>query len=142
MLNIAIASDHRGVSFKTQIINYLQKKSNHIKDFGCFNEEAVDYPDFAKLVTDFVSKNDRTIGILICNSGIGMCIAANRNPKIRAVLCCNKEYARLARLHNDANIIVFGAGYISVPEALNCIDVFLNTAFEGGRHQQRLNKLS
>ena len=142
MTNIAIASDHGGLALKSYIVSYLQANDISCQDFGCFREESVDYPDFAKLVTEAVSQDLQCFGILICKSGIGMSIAANRNPKIRAALCFNPEMARLARLHNDANVIIFGANYISEKEALECVEMFLNTEFEGGRHQKRVDKLS
>jgi ribose 5-phosphate isomerase B len=142
MTNIAIASDHRGLKLKNHIIDYLSQYQYHVHDFGCFTDESVDYPEFAKLVTNSVASNQFNVGILICSSGIGMSIAANRNPKIRAVLCSNSEYAKMARLHNDANVIIFGADFISVEEAIESLKIFFSTKFEGGRHQQRLDKLS
>ncbi len=140
--NIAIASDHRGLELKNYVMDYLTQYQYQVHDFGCYTDESVDYPDFAKLVTDSVAGDQHQIGILICGSGIGMSIAANRNPKIRAVLCHNAEYAKMARLHNDANIIIFGADFISTQESIECLKTFLESKFEGGRHQRRLDKLS
>lgn len=142
MTNIAIASDHRGLKLKNYIMDYLSQYQYHVHDFGCSTDESVDYPDFAKLVADSVASDQHEVGILICGSGIGMSIAANRNPKIRAVLCHDTKYAKMARLHNDANVIIFGADFVSVEEAIECLKVFLDTKFEGGRHQKRLDKLS
>ncbi len=141
MTNIAIASDHGGIELKEQIVTYLRQQNNLVKDLGCNSKEAVDYPDFAKLVADSVASNAQQVGILICKTGIGMCIAANRNSKIRAVLCQNKEYAKLARFHNDANVIIFAASNTTKHEAIECLNIFLATKFEGGRHQKRLDKL-
>lgn len=142
MTIIGIGSDHRGVQLKTNLVAYLENLSVAVKDFGCFDQDSVDYPDYAKLVTDAIEGGLIDIGILICGSGIGMSIAANRNSKIRAVLCFNSKYAELARAHNDANLLVLGSDFITLQEARKCIDVFLATEFAGGRHQTRINKLS
>jgi len=142
MTNIAIASDHRGLKLKNYILDYLVQYQHHVCDFGCSTDDSVDYPDFVKLVVDSIIADQHEIGILICGTGIGMSIAANRNPKIRAVLCHSSEYAKMARLHNDANVIIFGADFISTEEAIEFLKVFLDTEFEGGRHQKRLDKLS
>lgn len=140
--NIAIASDHRGVTLKRLLVAHLQQKHYQVQDFGCFSEESVDYPDFAKLVTNALVENKQQVGILICGSGIGMSIAANRNPKIRAALCHNVDCAEAARRHNNANVIVFGRDFISDSKAIKSLDTFLSTEFSGGRHQPRLDKLS
>lgn len=143
MIRIAIASDHRGVWLKDVLIKHLRSAGYYIQDFGCAETEvSVDYPDYAKFVTDSINNHQSKYGILICGSGIGMSIAANRSNNIRAALCFNEEMAKSARQHNDANIIVFGANYIDETTAILAIDSFLNTDFEGGRHQNRINKLS
>ncbi len=136
--NIAIANDHAGFDLKLKILNHLQLK---IIDFGCSSADSVDYPDYAKkVVTEIVSGRVK-YGILICATGIGMSIAANRNTQIRAALCFNEFMAQNARAHNDANILVLGSKIIDEKSALKMIDIFLNTNFEGGRHSRRLDKL-
>jgi ribose 5-phosphate isomerase B len=142
MTTFAIASDHAGVELKVQIINLLLKQGKKITDFGTNSLESVDYPDFAAMVTEAVVSGRAEKGILICGTGIGMSIAANRSRAIRAALCHNTMTAELARQHNDANVLVLGARVVDTNTALSCVEAFLNTPFEGGRHQNRLNKLS
>lgn len=135
---IMVASDHAGFNLKEKIIKHLIDKNFIIENIGCFSEESVDYPDYAEKLCSNLKNN---IGILICGTGIGMSIYANRFPNIRAALCQNEEMAILAREHNDANIIVLGARIIDSNLALKCIDSFLKTKFLGGKHQIRINKL-
>jgi ribose 5-phosphate isomerase B len=137
---IVIASDHAGFELKEFLISTLSN-SHKITDLGTNSDESVDYPDFGKKAADEVAKGD-SIGIIICGSGIGISIAANRNPKIRAALCLSTTMAQLARQHNDANILALGARLVGNIEALNIVTEFLNTEFEGGRHQKRIDKLS
>jgi len=137
---IVIASDHAGFELKEFLISTLSS-SHEIIDLGTNSDESVDYPDFGKKAADEVAKGD-AIGIIICGSGIGISIAANRNPKIRAALCLSTTMAQLARQHNDANILALGARLVGNIEALNIVTEFLNTEFEGGRHQKRIEKLS
>ena len=140
MIKILIASDHAGFFLKNKLINYFKKKFEFI-DFGTHSEESVDYPDFAhKLANEISTKN--LSGVLICGSGVGMSMVANRYKNVRAALCFNENMAKLSRQHNDANILVLGSRLISVSEAIKCLIVFLNTKFEGGRHQGRLNKFN
>lgn len=138
---IPIGADHAGFSLKEKVIEHLKKRGFEIKDFGCFSEESIDYPDFGHPVASMVEDNIGMKGILICGSGNGINMTANKHQGIRSALCWKKEIAELARLHNDANIIALPARFISEEEALDMIDVFLTTEFEGGRHQMRVNKI-
>ena len=136
---IFIASDHAGFDLKKQIINSM--KDNFI-DLGADNENSVDYPDYAKKLVSKIKTTENSKGILICGSGIGMSIAANRDKNIRAGLAFKSEIAKLMREHNDANVLVLPGRFINIQDALKCIKNFLTTAFEGKRHQDRVNKLS
>ena len=138
---IPIGADHAGFSLKEKVIQHLKKRGFETKDFGCFSEESIDYPDFGHPVASMVEDNIGMKGILICGSGNGINMTANKHQGIRSALCWKKEIAELARLHNDANIIALPARFISEEEALEMIDVFLTTEFEGGRHQLRVNKI-
>ncbi|MAE85953.1 MAG: ribose 5-phosphate isomerase B [Flammeovirgaceae bacterium] len=129
-----IASDHAGYDLKKKIMHLLP-----VIDVGAFSTESVDYPIFARALCEQMKKNDKVMGILICGSGIGMSIVANRYSHIRAALCHCAEFAELARKHNNANVIVLPARFISLEEAGKCIRAFLDTEFEGGRHQRRLS---
>jgi ribose 5-phosphate isomerase B len=139
-LKIAIGSDHRGFALKQDIIKLLAEAGHSYEDFGSYSEESVDYPDIAQAVAESVAGGKFERGILICYTGIGMCITANKVKGIRAALCHNADTAHLARLHNDANILCLGAieGGARVPEML---EIFLNTDFEGGRHLRRVDKI-
>ena len=139
---IAIGCDHAGFALKQFLINVVRDRSLKIFDFGTFNEESVDYPDFCRAVTDAVLKSEVERGVLICGTGIGMSISANRFPHIRAALCYSEKMAKFARLHNDANLIVFGSRLVEKEIAKHCLITFLETEFEGGRHQRRIAKLS
>lgn len=139
---IPIGADHAGFILKGKIIQFLESKGYKVQDFGCFSEESIDYPDFAHPVAEIVEKNSGMLGILICGSGNGINMTANKHKGIRSALCWNKEIAELARQHNDANIIALPARFISEEEALEIVDSFLGTAFEGGRHQRRVDKIS
>ena len=139
--DLVIASDHAGFELKTKIIGFLETKKLKVLDLGADNQDKVDYPDFAKKLVDEITQNTAKIGILICASGIGMSIAANRHSEIRAALCTNEFMAERARLHNDANILVLGGQVINEDLAFKMIEVFLNTSFEGGRHAHRLLKI-
>lgn len=139
---IPIGADHAGFILKGKIIQFLESKGYDVKDFGCFSEESIDYPDFAHPVAEMVEENTGMLGILICGSGNGINMTANKHNGIRSALCWNKEIAELARKHNDANIVALPARFISEEEALDIVDAFLGTAFEGGRHQRRVDKIS
>jgi ribose 5-phosphate isomerase B len=139
-MNIAIGSDHRGVEYKKFVIGLLAGMGYQSQDFGSYSAESVDYPDIAKAVCEAVAGSQFDYGILICGTGIGMSIAANKIKGIRAALCCDTFSAGRARLHNDANIICLGAerGEAGVKDILT---TFFTTQFEGGRHQRRLDKI-
>ena len=139
---IPIGADHAGFQLKEQVIQYLQSNGYSVKDFGCYSKESIDYPDFGHPVAQMVEENPGMRGILICGSGNGINMTANKHQGIRSALCWKKEIAELARLHNDANIIALPARFISTEEAIEMVDVFLTTSFEGGRHQNRINKIA
>jgi len=138
---IYISSDHAGFKLKESIKDYLSKKKINYQDLGPNNNDRVDYPDFAHKVARKVKTNKKNVGILVCGSGMGMSIAANRHKNIRAAQCFNLKSTKLSRLHNDANVITLGSRLLSKKNALNCISVFLNTKFEGGRHTKRIRKI-
>jgi len=141
MRKIFMGADHAGVLFKKKLKKYLETKGYFVIDLGSYEEDkSVDYPDFARLVCTRVLA-EKAMGILICGSGIGMSIVANRYPGIRAALCWNPTVAKLSREHDDANILVLGARLVSYPSAKACVDVFLSSSFEGGRHQRRVDKI-
>ena len=135
---IFIASDHAGFDLKKQITNY--KKVNFI-DLGVDSDNRVDYPDYAKKLVSKIKTTENSKGILICGSGIGMAIAANRDKKIRAGLAFNAEIAKLMREHNDANVLVLPGKFMNIRDAIKCVENFLATSFKSGRHQNRINKL-
>ena len=141
MKKIFISSDHAGYKLKEEIKLYLSKKGISYEDMGPYNIDRVDYPDFAHKVAKRVKTNKNNVGILVCGSGMGMNIAANRHKNIRAAQCFNLKSTKLSRLHNDANIITLGSRLLSKKLALNCVIAFLNTKFEGGRHLKRIKKI-
>jgi ribose 5-phosphate isomerase B len=140
-MKIAIGSDHAGFELKEQLINYLKEKNTTILDKGCFSLERADYPDFGHAVALSVLNKEVDFGILMCGSGNGINMSANKHAGIRAALCWNQEIASLARLHNDANILVLPARYITLEEAKKCVDAFFDNPFEGGRHADRIKKI-
>ena len=137
---IAIASDHAGVELKDTLTREIATLGFEVKDFGTQSSESVDYPDFAHALSEWVEKNNGR-GVLICGSGIGMSIAANRHKGVRAALCQEASQATLARQHNDANVLCLGARVVNAKTAAECVKAFLTTKFEGGRHQRRVEKL-
>ncbi len=139
--NISLASDHAGFNLKESIKKSLIKKKIKVIDLGPKNNSSVDYPDYAKKVARNVSSKKSNIGILVCGSGTGMAMSANKFKKIRAVVCYNKASTRLSRQHNNANIMALGARLTKKTDALRLVNVFLNTKFEGGRHLRRVNKV-
>jgi ribose 5-phosphate isomerase B len=141
-MKIAIGSDHAGFKLKESLKIFLGKKGHQVKDFGTFSMDSCDYPEFASKVAHAVAGGKCEKGILICFSGIGQSIVANRFPGVRAALCYNIECARLSREHNDANIIIFGAGFINRKTACKALNVWLATEFQGGRHLRRINKIT
>jgi ribose 5-phosphate isomerase B len=138
---IFLSSDHAGYNLKENIKLHLDKKKIKYIDLGPFNSDKVDYPDYAHKVAKKVKTNNNHAGILVCGSGMGMNIAANRHKNIRAAQCFNLKSTKLSRLHNDANIITLGSRLLTEKNALNCVSVFLNTKFEGGRHLKRIKKI-
>ena len=141
MIKIAVGSDHAGFELKEELIAYLKSMLIDVIDKGCYSLERADYADYAHLVANAVINKEVTFGLLMCGSGNGINMAANKHKGIRAALCWNIEIAELARQHNDANILTLPARYISVEEAKKCVDVFLATQFEGGRHADRIEKI-
>lgn len=141
-MKIVIASDHAGVDYKARLLSYLEYNGFIVYDFGTETEESVDYPDYAHKVAKEVSEGKVDLGILLCGSGNGINMTANKHQEIRSALCWNKEIAFLARLHNDANILTMPARFISYEQAQEITNIFLTTEFEGGRHQKRVNKIT
>ena len=138
---IAIGADHAGYKLKGELVSFLEEKGYTVIDYGCPSEESIDYPDYAHPVANAVQK-EGIMGVLICGSGNGISMSANKHSGIRCALCWSDEIAALARQHNDANIISLPARYISFNEARKYVDTFLSTDFEGGRHQRRVNKIA
>ena len=141
-MRIALGADHVGFILKARVKKFLDARDLMYTDFGSITEESVDYPDYAEQVARGVSSGKFDHGILICGSGIGMSIAANKIKGIRAACVGDTNAARLCRQHNDANILALGARTLSEEQALHIIEVFLETSFDGGRHQQRINKIN
>lgn len=139
---IPIGADHAGFQLKERIKNHLRSKGYEIEDFGCFSEDSIDYPDFAHPVASKVEEDTDTLGILICGSGNGINMTANKHQGVRSALCWKKEIAQLAREHNNANILTLPARFLSEEEALEITDIFFSTDFEGGRHERRVNKIA
>jgi ribose 5-phosphate isomerase B len=137
-LRIAIGSDHAGLGLKRKIFDYLRAKGYEVLDFGTDSGESTHYPLFAKEVSLAVQEGRADRGVLVCGTGIGMCITANKFKGIRAVLCLNEYMARMSRLHNDANVLCLGDRVLGQELALSILDVWLNTPFEGGRHEVRV----
>ncbi len=140
--NISIGNDHAGVAYKNAILIYLENQGYNVKNHGTDTSSSVDYPDFIHPVSKDVHDSKSSIGIIICGSGNGAAITANKHQKVRAALCWNKEIAALARQHNNANILSLPARYITIDEAIEMVNVFLETSFEGGRHQIRIDKIA
>lgn len=140
--HIPIGADHAGFELKEELKKHLISKGFEVADHGCYSLESIDYADFAHPVAEEVESNEGMLGILICGSGNGINMTANKHQGIRSALCWNKEIAQLAREHNNANIIALPARFISVEEAKEMVDVFMETPFEGGRHERRVNKIA
>lgn len=139
---IPIGSDHAGFETKQLLITYLTSLGYEVKDYGCYSDQSIDYPDYAHPVAKHLETNPGSLGILLCGSGNGISMTANKHQGVRCALCWTPEIAELARLHNDANIISLPARFISVEEAKAMVNIFLNTEFEGGRHATRVAKIS
>ncbi len=140
-MKIAIGNDHAGTNYKNKIVDFLQKENHHVTNFGTDTEESVDYPDFVHPVAEMVSEGKADFGIIICGSGNGANMTANKHQKVRSALCWSKEITALARRHNDANILSIPARFTSEAQAVDMVKTFLNTSFEGGRHQKRVEKI-
>lgn len=141
-MKIAIGGDHAGFQYKKEIVKALKDQGHEVKDFGPNSEDSVDYPDFAHPVSKGVDETTFDLGILICGSGNGVAITANKYQGVRAALCWGIELAKLSRQHNNANVICLPARFISLEEAKQCVETFIHTPFEGGRHQTRVEKIS
>jgi ribose 5-phosphate isomerase B len=139
---IVIGSDHAGFPVKEIIKSYLIAQGFEVNDYGTHSTESVDYPDFAHKVASDISSGKCERGVLVCGSGNGICMTANKHQNVRAALCWNAEIAQLARMHNDANILCLPGRYVNKEEAEKIMEVFLTTSFEGGRHQTRINKMN
>ncbi len=141
-MRVAIGSDHAGYELKNQLLEWLKTQVDELNDLGTNSEESVDYPDFAHAVAGEVEKGNYDLGILICGTGIGVDMTANKHQGIRSALCWNKEVSKLAKSHNNANVICLPGRFITTETAKEILDTFLNTKFEGGRHNRRINKIS
>ncbi|MDN5302410.1 MAG: ribose 5-phosphate isomerase [Thermoanaerobacteraceae bacterium] len=141
-MKIAIASDHGGFELKREIIRFLEQKDIQYKDFGTFSTDSVDYPDVAIPCAEAVARREFTHGIIICGTGIGVCIAANKVKGIRAALCHDTFSARMSRMHNDANVLTMGGRVIGPGLATAIVEEWLKGDFEGGRHKRRIDKIS
>ena len=138
---IFLASDHGGYKLKELVKDFLNKQKQPLEDLGCFSLDAVDYPDYAKKLSRKIASDKGSFGILICGSGMGMAITANKIKNVRAALCYSNKNTKLSRLHNNANIITLGQRLISKKKAFSLIKIFLSTKFEGGRHLRRVKKM-
>ncbi len=141
-MKLSIGSDHAGFELKSMLINYLENQNYVVIDVGPKDNNRVDYPDYAHKLVNSILKKETELGILICGSGNGISMAANKHKNIRAALCWNSEIAALARNHNDANIVSLPARFVSFDEAKAIISSFLSSSFEGGRHLNRVNKIN
>ncbi|ALM08482.1 ribose 5-phosphate isomerase [Sediminicola sp. YIK13] len=141
-MKIAIGNDHAGTEYKLAVIGLLKSMKIEVQNYGTDGTDSVDYPDFVHPVANDVENGDVDFGIIICGSGNGASMTANKHQKVRCALCWNKEIVSLARQHNDANILSLPARYISLPQALEMVKTFLETKFEGGRHERRIEKIA
>ena len=141
-MNISIGNDHAGTEYKFAIIKHLEAKGVTVKNYGTNTNDSVDYPDFIHPVAKDVENNKADFGIIICGSGNGANMTANKHQSVRSALCWTKEITALARQHNNANILSIPARFTALPQAIEIVDTFLNTPFEGGRHERRVEKIS
>lgn len=139
---IAVGADHAGIDYKNAVKDFLEKKGFAVKDFGTYSTDSVDYPDFAHPVATMVENNEAAFGILFCGSANGVAITANKHQSIRAGLCWNNDVAKLVRKHNNANVICVPARFVALSLAIEMIENFMQTEFEGGRHANRVEKIS
>ena len=140
-MNISIGNDHAGTDYKFRIIEFLKSKNIEVTNYGTDTDSSVDYPDFVHPVAKDVVSKKAKYGILLCGSANGVAMTANKYKEVRAGLCWSKEIVELIRQHNNANILCIPARYTSIPQALKMVEIFLETEFEGGRHQNRVNKI-
>ena len=140
-MKIAIGNDHAGTTYKFKIVEFLENKDIDVTNFGTNDDQSMDYPDAIHPVAEAVESGKADLGIIICGSGNGAAMTANHHQKIRAALCWNNELVSLARQHNDANILSIPARFVSKEDALQFVNTFINTEFEGGRHQTRIDKI-
>jgi len=141
-MKIAVGCDHGGLEHKNAIVEHLKEKGHEVTDFGIYEQVSVDYPDIAKKVTGAIVNGDDELGILVCGTGIGMSIAANKVKGIRAAACSEHFSAKYTRMHNNSNVLCLGGRVIGVGTALELTDLFIDTPFEGGRHQRRIDKIT
>ncbi|MCX7820885.1 MAG: ribose 5-phosphate isomerase B [Brevinematales bacterium] len=141
-MKVSLASDHAGYKMKEEVKSYLEKKGYEVKDYGTFSEESMDYPDTIKLAARAVSKREVDRGVVLCASGIGASIVANKIKGVRAALCLDEYSAEYSRRHNNANVLVLGAKRNTKEEILRIIDIWFSTEFEGGRHERRVEKIA
>jgi len=140
-MKLAVASDHAGLEMKEEVRKHLEAEGHTVEDFGCYESESCDYPDYANKLCEALLNDMVERGVLMCGTGLGMSYAANRYRGIRAALCMNPQMAEMARAHNDANVLVLGARLIDFPAARDIIKVWMETPFDGGRHLRRIQKL-
>ena len=140
-MKLSIGSDHGGYALKQELIAYLRDQGHEVEDFGCHDTASCDYPDFGEAAAAAVASGECERGIVICTTGIGISIAANKVKGVRCALCSEPYSAEMTRRHNDANVLALGAGFTAPMMAKRIVDVFLSTAFEGGRHQRRVDKI-
>ncbi|QGJ71468.1 Sugar phosphate isomerase YwlF [Planctomycetales bacterium 10988] len=141
-MRIAVASDHRGFHVKGKVIALLEQLGHEVTDFGTDSPQSVDYPDYALLVAQAVSNHEVERGILVCGSGVGMCIAANKVPRVRATTCQDEVTAEMCRRHNDVNVLCLSADMLGEQMVDRMVEIWLTTQFEGGRHKRRVDKIS
>lgn len=140
-LHIAIASDHAGYALKQKIRQFLEEQGAQVTDYGCYSTESCDYPDYAHPMATAIEEGKADMGVAICSTGNGICMTANKHQGIRAALCWDEPLARLARQHNNANVLGLPANFITEEKALQLVQIFFSTDFEGGRHERRVNKI-
>lgn len=141
-MKIAIGNDHAGPDYKKAIVEFLEKQGHEVINHGTNSTKSVDYPDFGHAVANDIQLKNAQLGIVICGSGNGIAMTVNKHQGVRAALCWTKEIAELARQHNDANVISIPSRFTSIPQAVAMVETFINTAFEGGRHANRVNKIA
>lgn len=141
-MKVSIGNDHAGTKYKRTIVDYFKKKNFTVVNHGTDLEESVDYPDFIHPVAEDVKNKKSEIGVIICGSGNGASMSANKHKGVRSALCWNNEICKLSREHNNANILSIPARYVSIEEAIEMVEIFINTPFEGGRHQTRVEKIN